>query len=249
MLKRILKTGAGALCAVAILTSLANADVLNQRDDTNGNQTPIEIGPSNTFRTISISQNEMIQDLSITVEGLQHNFAGDLVAILRKVDPASPTRASLAASNIFNRINGGTEDSNFGSSLNPGQGANYTFTSTGGPAAISPSNIWTVGATLGPDAPIPSSSSSVEGNAIYSASNSNVVGNNQVSLANAFNGQTTGGEWEFLIRDENNQGINGSFTGITLNFESTPISAIPEPGSVGLLAMASLGLCMRRRRK
>ena len=248
MLKRILKTGAGALCAVAILTSLANADVLNQRDDDNGVQTPIPIGPLNEFRTISISQNEMIQDLSITVEGLQHNFAGDLVAILRKVDPNSTTRASLAASNIFNRINGGLEDSNFGSSINPGQGANYTFTSTGGPAAISPSNIWTVGATLGPDDPIPSSTSGVEGNAIYSASNSNTV-NNQVSLANAFSGQTTGGEWEFLIRDENNQGINGSFTGITLNFESTPISAIPEPGSVGLLAMASLGLCMRRRRK
>ena len=249
MLKRIFKTGACALCAVAMLNNFANADVLNQRDTANNTVSNIAqlegTSQGNTRRVINITQNELIQDLSVTIEGLQHNFAGELVAQIRKVDTSQANRPSIAQSNLFNRINGSTEDSNFGTATG---GGNYTFTSTGGPAAISPANIWTTGTTLGDNDFFASSTSGVSGNTIYSASgpNGNAI-TSQVSLANTFAGLSTAGQWELLIRDELENNVTGSFTGVTLNFQTG--AAVPEPSSITLIAIGSLGLCMRRRRK
>ena len=245
MLKRILKTGAGALCAVAMLSSVANAQfVLNQEDDTNGVETAIlqrttladgSVIQPNSRRFITIADNELIQDLSVTIEGLQHTFAGDLVAQLRKVSPTNTSSPGVSV--IFSRINDGTENSDFN--------GNYTFTSTGGPTAAVPADLWATADSVGPTDVIPGSNSGVDSVSLYSAVNPNNV---QVSLANAFRGQTTGGQWEFLLRDENENGITGAFTGVTLNFQ-TGAAAVPEPSTVSLLAITSLGFCMRRRRK
>ena len=251
MLKRILKTGAGALCAVAILTNVASADVNNQRDtvsNANPNNPQVTGIPdngganqmSNAIRTVSISQNELIQDVVVTIEGLQHNFVGDLTAVLTKV--GADTSISPGGSNIFSRI----QIANPGST---GQSAsvsgNYTFTSNDPANPTNPASIWDAAAVAVSPLGDGAIANSTFDSTVYSAVN---AAGTEISLANAFAGQTTQGDWRFVIRDEAGGNV-GSFTGVSLSFQSTAINAVPEPTSATLIAMASLGLCMRRRRK
>ena len=64
---------------------------------------------------------------------------------------------------------------------------------------------------------------------------------------NRFAGQSTEGVWNFQIQNQNANNV-GSFTGVTINFQST---AVPEPGSVGLLAVGAVGgfFYLRRKKK
>lgn len=253
MFRRLLQSGAIALGSMVLISSV-NADVLNQRDTQNGTLTNIvdtTVGGNVTsqLRTINIVQNELIRDVSVTIEGLQHTWVGDLVATLRKVGPGNST---LASTTLFNRILrdgiGPGDSSNFGDGN--GGGGNYTFVSREADPtnASNPDNIWSVADDDNTLFDIPESqavqlTASTFAQTLqnsYAAVNESGV---ELSLANAFAGQSTAGTWEFRIEDQMNREV-GSFTGVTLNF-----SAVPEPSSLGLLAAGAVGFFYLRRRK
>ncbi len=253
MFKRLLQSGAIALGSMVLISSV-NADVLNQRDTQNGTLTNIQDTTlagniTSHLRTINIVQNELIRDVSVTIEGLQHTWVGDLVATLRKVGPGNTT---LASATLFNRISrdgiGPGNSSNFGDGS--GGGGNYTFASREADPtnASNPANIWSVADDDNTLFDIPESQTTqlTAVNFAQTLANSySAVAESgaELSLANAFAGQTTAGTWEFRISDQLNREI-GSFTGVTLNF-----SAVPEPNSLGLLAAGAAGVFYLRRRK
>ena len=76
MFKRLLTSGA-VLLGLVLISSSVNADVLNQRDTMNGTfQVITDVTPAGFVtsipRTINVVDNEIIQDISVTIEGLQH---------------------------------------------------------------------------------------------------------------------------------------------------------------------------------
>ena len=68
--------------------------------------------------------------------------------------------------------------------------------------------------------------------------------NNALSFAATFAGKDTAGDWT-LSHFDRAGGDTGAFTGWTLNITS---AAVPEPGMIGLISLAGLGLVVRRRR-
>jgi subtilisin-like proprotein convertase family protein len=262
MLKRLLTGGTIVLGLSVLCSSAVNADVLNQRDTINGTQQTItDVTPTGFVtsipRTINVVDNEVIQDISVTIEGLQHTFAGDLVASLsRENGDGSSTSIQL-----FDRIQLGNSPGGFGDSSD--FDGNYTFSSIEADPtnASNPASIWSAADSIPTSDVIPvSQASQLVANTFsdsipnsYFAADAN---ENPLSFAtnpdgtNRFAGQSTQGLWTFRIRDENRQNV-GSFTGVTINFQSTPVAVVPEPSSFGLLAVGAVGgfFYLRRRKK
>jgi subtilisin-like proprotein convertase family protein len=263
MFKRLLTGGAIALGVLALVGSSANADVLNQRDTLNGTPLTITDVTMSGFvtsipRTINVVENEVIQDISVTIEGLQHSWAGDLVATLRKVDGTGTPIPGLSAT-LFSRISANFSDpSDPSTGDGPGNSSNfgggYTFSTFNPLNTNNPASIWSAADDQNENEAIVTSfagqqftasnfSETVDNAYIASGVNESVV-----PLADIFGGESTAGAWEFRIEDRlrNNE---GSFTGVTLNFNSGV--AVPEPGSIGLLALGTVGgfFYLRRRKK
>ncbi len=248
MIKRLLQTSAIALGSLVLIGSV-DADVLNQRDTQNGtlSNIPDFNGMATSVpRTINIVENELIRDVSVTIEGLNHTWVGDLVATLRKVGPGNTT---LASTTLFNRISrdgiGPGNSSNFA--------GNYTFVSRDADPtnASNPQNIWSVADNDNTLFNIPVSqatqlTASTFAETLQSSYSAVAESGAELSLADAFAGQTTAGTWEFRIEDRLEREV-GSFTGVTLNFQGP--AAVPEPGSL-MLALGAIGglLCKRRRK-
>lgn len=257
MFKRLLTGAAICLGLLVLFSSSVNADVLNQRDTTNGTfQTITDITPGGFItsipRTINVVDNEVIQDISVTIEGLQHTFAGDLVASLSRTD----TNGVLTTIQLFDRIqraNG--PGGNFGDSSD--FDGNYTFSSfEADPTnASNPASIWSEADNIPTsDVISPSLPSQLVANAFFDSIPNSYFATDAIETplsfatnpngTNRFAGQTTQGQWTFRIQDENLNNV-GSFTGVTINFET-----VPEPGSAGLLAVGAFGFFyLRRRRK
>ena len=258
MLKRLLTNSAVVLGSLVLIGSSANADVLNQRDTANGTfQTITDITPGGFItsipRTINVVDNEVIQDISVTIEGLQHTFAGDLVASLSRTD-ANGVLTSIQLFDRIQRANG--PGGNFGDSSN--FDGNYTFSSfEADPAnASNPASIWSEADSIPTTDTIPVSlASQLTANTFFDSIPGSYFATDAIETplsfatnpngTNRFAGQSTQGAWTFRIQDENLNNV-GSFTGVTINFQST---AIPEPGSVGLLIGAVGLVCLRRRKK
>ncbi len=261
MFKRLLTGSTIALGLSVIFSSPVNADVLNQRDTINGTQQTItDVTPSGFItsipRTINVVENEVIQDISVTIEGLQHTFAGDLVASLSRAD----ANGNLTTIQLFDRIQLANGPSgNFGDSSD--FDGNYTFSSfesdpTNG---SNPASIWSAADDIPTSDVIPvSQASQLVADTFFDSIPNSYFATDSVETplsfatnpdgTNRFAGQSTAGEWTFRIQDENQQNV-GSFTGVTINFQST--AAIPEPSSVGLLAVGAIGgfFYVRRRKK
>lgn len=80
----------------------------------------------------------------------------------------------------------------------------------------------------------------------YSASTN---GDGLISLADAFAGESTAGDWTLFISD-NAQFDLGSIDGWGLNIESSVANAsVPEPSSLLLVTVACVGLLRRRPRR
>lgn len=105
-------------------------------------------------------------------------------------------------------------------------GADYTFSDDGG-------DFWAAAAGAGGD--------DVIAGGDYFATTTDGA---PVSLASLFAGQSTAGTWTLTISD-NAGGDTGAINGWGITLTST---AIPEPGMIGLLSVAGLGLVARRRR-
>ena len=261
MFKRLLTQGAVVLGSMAVVIPGVNGDVLNQRDTINGTtQTITDITQGGFItsipRTINVVENEVIQDISVTIEGLQHTFAGDLVASLSRTE-ADGTQTTIQLFDRIQRANGPA--GNFGDSSD--FNGNYTFSSfeadpTNG---SNPASIWSAADDIPTDETIPVSLSDqlTAGTFFDSIPNSYFATDSietPLSFAtnpdgtNRFAGQSTQGQWDFQIQDRNLNNV-GSFTGVTINFDS--VAVVPEPGSMGLLAAGAVGgfFYLRRRKK
>ncbi len=262
MFKRLLTGGIISLGLLVLFSSSVNADVLNQRDTINGTfQTIPDVTPTGIItsvpRTINVVENEIIQDISVTIEGLQHTFAGDLVASLSRTN----ADGSITSIQLFDRIQVAN-----GPPGNPGDSSNfagnYTFSSFDSDPtnASNPASIWSAADDIPTDEAIqPSQPGQLTADTFEQTIENSYFASNSVEAplsfatnadgTNRFAGQSTQGVWTFQIQDQNSEvsAVPGSFTGVTINFQS--IAAIPEPGSAGLFAAGILGLlCQRRRR-
>ena len=170
--------------------------------------------------TITIVEDEVIEDVRFSIEGLEHTWAGDLVVTVTHVDTG--TTASL-----FNRPQRfpSTTDTGDSSDLN----GTYVFEDGG-------ADFWQETASQ------PNEGVVTPGT--YFASD---IAGNPVSLNDLFGGESSAGDWQISISDEFEREV-GSFAAWSLEFGTA--TAVPEPGtavSLGLLAM--LGGTFYRRRK
>ena len=205
--------------------------------------------PGVTTSTITVNDSVTVGDLEVFINGFDHTWAGDLIATIRH----QPTGR---VATLFNRINRGNEDSD---GFGPGDSSNflgdYVFSSSG-------ASLWTEAANgssgVGSEDTI-NSEFNISDQQTYANVNSRGVDNNtnpnelsSTSLAAIF-GPTNSdgavnsfGEWTVTISDNNNNEV-GSFTSAGIRF--TPVTAVPEPGTVGLMAVAGVGGLFYVRRK
>lgn len=131
------------------------------------------------------------------------------------------TSPSGTTADLFVRIGSGT----FGDSSN--LNGNYTFSDGG-------ANWSTTAASIGGNATMPAGTYQAETN-----------GGGAVSLATAFAGESTQGDWTLFISD-NADFDTGSLGSWGVNISSN-ITAVPEPGCLGLAVLAGAVMLRRRR--
>ena len=192
--------------------------------------------------TITEEDSLTIEDLSVCIDGLNHTWVGDLIATVTHTD----TDGVNTTATLFNRVNrfpfGGDGDA---SNLD----GDYEFASTGA-SLWEESNRGSSG--NGTQGTVDDEFTITPGR--YANVNSTGFDNNQnpdvespSSLVSIFGGTQSAGTWTIRFTD-NDVNDTGSFTGTSIKFNA---QAIPEPGTVGLMAMASIGgfFYIRRKKK
>lgn len=173
--------------------------------------------------TISIAETGIITDISVTLEGVNHSEAGDLIAELRFLGAGGPTEPAF----IFFRPNvDGAPVQGSLASLN----GNYTFTSDNTDA-----DFWAE-SSLPDDESVPTNQEfffSDEGGDF-----------NDLSSSQFFGGQQVQGPWQLVITDANAFGNNeGSVQSWSIEFET-----IPEPSTALVLCGLGTLVAIRRRK-
>jgi subtilisin-like proprotein convertase family protein len=170
----------------------------------------------------------LVNDVTVTIVGLQHSFIGDLIATL-SFQPAEVVPPIVLTRSIFSRI-GAVNPGDPGSSAN--FNGNYSFNSAFA------NDIWAMTATLGDVDSLPS------GN--YWPVNTGTSAPNDMS--SFFNGLPANGTWELAISD-NSAGDIGSFLTWTLTLEvaNTATAEVPEPAHFVLTGIVVAGLVVKRR--
>lgn len=156
---------------------------------------------------IVISDSYSITGASVTINGLSHTWAGDLIITLTKVGDGSATLVSRVGATTV----GGVGDStNFG--------GDYTFANSG-------ANLWTTVAGLGTAANVPSGT--------YAATSA--LSSTPNNAFNVFNGQNSAGTWRLSISDSALQDT-GSFTSWSITLVPAP-GAVAAFGLAGLAGL------------
>ncbi len=175
--------------------------------------------------TITIMDQGLIQDISVTINNLQHTSVGDLVAELRFVELGGGGGGNPAY--LFFRPN--LEPGTIGSRANVS--GNYTFTTD-----EDDESFWSESAI--PD------DETVDTSLDYFASDENGEFHD-LAGPQFFGAMNVQGLWQLYIRDVEDFGNNeGSVEGWTIQFH---VTAIPEP-SCGVLLIAILAFPALRRR-
>ena len=180
-------------------------------------------GSAGVFSTVSIQEQGIIEDVSITINGIQHSSVGDLIAELRFLGPDGPSEPAF----VFHRPN--AINGTLGSRSN--LDGDYTFSDD-----ENDSSFWSESA-LPDDETVPT-------DLVYFQSDEN---GDPIDLGGPefFEGVNSAGQWQLVIIDDEDFGNNeGTVEGWTLQFH---ISAIPEPTSTGMIAITVLLLTRRRR--
>ncbi len=182
------------------------------------------------FSTITITQAGLIQDISITIQDIEHTAVGDLVAELRYLGDGS-SDGGVSPAYLFFRPN-------VGDSMLPGSLANlngdYTFTTDPDDRRFWSETAVPDNVTV--DSSLPFFTSDANGDFL------------DLAGEDFFGGQDTRGEWQLVVSDATLTGNNfGSVQGWTLRFDAT---VIPEPSVFLLLCLSCcpLAICRHRRR-
>ena len=216
-----------SLCVVASFGDVCLADTI--QGQASFNETQIVDGDDGVFSTVSIAESGIIQDVSVTIENINHTSVGDLVAELRFLGNGGPSGPGGNPAYLFFRPN--VDDSGLLGSRSNLDGS-YTFTTNG-----NDSSFWTESSI--PDDEV------VNNQIDYFASDAD--GNfHDLAGPDFFEGFDAQGDWQLVIRDENAFGLNeGSVEGWSIEFH---VNAIPEPSTaVFLMCAASTALLKRRR--
>ena len=200
--------------------------------------------PGTAISTFTITGNDdvVIEDLSVCIDGLAHTWVGDLIATVTHTD----TDGNDTIATLFNRV---------GRGVFPGDGdasnlnGDYEFASNGASlweeSARGSSGNGTQG-TLEDDFSIAEGTYANVNSAGFD-NNTNPDAESPISLASIFGGSELAGTWTIRITDNDVNDI-GSFAGTSIKFDTV---AIPEPGTVGFMAVASIGgfFYIRRKKK
>ena len=247
MFSRLLRLGGCLAATIAIALPTASAQdfvAFGPGDDIADFNTANNVAGSGVS-TITITENDSltIGDLAVCINGLTHTWAGDLIATVTHTD----TQGNNTIATLFNRI--GRDDF-------PGDGdasnfdGDYEFASTG-------ASLWTESAqgssgngtqgTIDDEFTIrPGTYANVNS---FGFDNNTSANASPISLAAIFGGLESEGTWTIRLTDNDINDI-GSFTGTSIKFAAAA-AAVPEPGTFGLMAVASIGgfFYVRRKRK
>ena len=162
--------------------------------------------------------------VTVTITGLQHTFAGDLIATLTNVTAG-------ISQDLFNRIQKDPSDPNdFGCGCQ--FGGDYSF---GDQSSSFTNDIWTP--VLGTADTIPSD------NYWTTTAGSDTP----TSFSAAFGGLPAAGTWRLTISD-NSPGDTGSFLSWTLSLNVAGLTPVPEPSLAIPTGLLVLGFVLFRRR-
>ncbi len=243
MFSRLLRTGAIILTTLAIAAPNATAQnfVGGAIPDFN---TPTNLpGTLTSTTTITASDGLTIGDLAVQINGLTHTWVGDLIATITHTDSAGNDTVAT----LFNRVGRGSFPGDGDSSNFDGD---YVFASTG-------ASLWEESAqgSSGNGTQTTIDNGFVISPGQYANVNSLGFDNNtipgtpsQSSLAAIFGGLNSAGVWTLRLTDNDANDV-GSFA--SANLIIAEASAVPEPGTFGLMAVASIGgfLYVRRKKK
>jgi subtilisin-like proprotein convertase family protein len=171
--------------------------------------------------TFNVTDNFNVNHVDLTLTGLTHTWAGDIIATLTA--PNGTTR------DIIRKV-GASTSSGLGDSSD--FGGNYRFIDTG----VDP---------VPPLVALPSTSALPSGDYWATTLGTNTTSGNKVNLDAGFAGVPALGTWSLTISDTAG-GDTGSLTSATLNIGG---GVVPEPVTVGALGLASIGMLVRRRRR
>jgi len=190
------------------------------------------VGVPGSVSTVTITDAEIIEEVTFTIEGLAHTYVGDLVARVVHVE-------SGRSATLFSRI--GKDNPNVGIGDESNFDGDYDFSDATNNMLWDEARLGPTGYTLRNKA---GDSTNQPNPGIYRAAAG--ISGGPISLNDAFAGFTTEGTWRLEISDRNAFDL-GSFREFGVSFVSS--AAVPEPSTfVLMLAAGFSGLAMRRRR-
>lgn len=227
----------GLLIALFVAASVFPATAFADVQGSTNNNTDISIpdasvvGVPVSASTITIMQNEIIEEATFTIEGLAHTYVGDLVArVVHEESAASVT--------LFSRI--GKDNPSLGTGDSSNFDGDYDFSDATNNFLWDEAGNGQSGYTLRTKA---GDSTNQPNPGVYRAA-AGLTGA-PISINNAFAGLSTQGTWRLELSDRNGSQV-GTFREFGVSFVS---SAVPEPSTFAFLFAAGFtGLSMRRRR-
>jgi hypothetical protein len=209
-----LALGGGTAAATTLVYTGLGGDIAPQNPDLSPGVSVFSLLVSDAFSLPATGDN-----VTVTLTGLQHPFAGDLVFTLSLIVDGSP----VVEADLFNRIGKITNDpDDFGYLTQFGNpftaSGNYVFNSsfTGLSA-----DLWATAAPLGSSDAIPN------GNYWPTTALSSAVDN----LSSAFNGNSIQGTWQLTVLDYGPPGDNfvPSLLTWSVQLEASASTAAPAP--------------------
>ena len=200
-----------SLIVAALLPVVASADV----SQTGPGATFVD--NANSSSSIFVTANEIVSDVFIDINDLNHTWVGDLQATLTHVDTGSSVSIFDGIGSVGNT--GAGDSSNFNDSYNFGNGF--------------PGDIWAAAAAGG-------NGDDIAGGPYFATD----INGGLVDMGGAFAGESTVGEWRLDIFDRAN-GDTGGYGSWGIRIISNPVPEPGSLAVVGLIALG--GLIRRRR--